>query len=375
MPDEFIKNMWINAAGETDKLNEDAYLQYANIEKKMMSRDANIEKKMMGLSQKLGNLEPPQWADAEYKEQLFAQSYGKVPGPEVPEPEVVDPRRQEEMLVWYPRKTSGGDYDDNTAALDPIHHYNIQDLLARFFIQTHAQWGAIKNWRVNCIGTTSFCFGQKAERLIGGAHMPMFDYDGRNVKTQIRKDVKLLQKDFELGDAWVYETRRGFHVYFFSDMVARDTYWAMLDTVQCCKGFERSARNRGYAILRVGAKYTDFDIRPLYVLAAESPVLKRMTRKAHTIQALIQLGEDCGTHFASMFPQWAHFKQDPKEWRPATKSKKIKRRKMPDCPKAQQISAQKITLQGMDASATTSTTYTVNTSHWTTNNGTGNGTF
>jgi hypothetical protein len=155
--------------------------------------------------------------------------------------------------------------------------------------------------------------------------MPIFDYDGKNVKTQIRKDVKALQKEHGLGDAWVYETRRGFHVYFLTDMVDRDTYWVMLEKAQCCKGFKRSARHRGYAILRVSAKYTDFDIKLLYVLAAKDGKLRRLSRKAHTIQALIGLGQECGTHFASMFPEWAHFKQDPKEWKGSPKKTTAKR--------------------------------------------------
>ena len=44
-----------------------------------------------------------------------------------------------------------------------------------------------------------------------------------------------------------------------------------------------------------------------------------MTRQAHTIQGLIDLGQQCGTHFASMFPQWAYFQEDDKEWKKAAK--------------------------------------------------------
>jgi len=240
--------------------------------------------------------------------------------------------RQEEMLVWYPRKTNnqgGGGYDDdgNMAMIDSIHHFNIQDLLARFFIETHAKWGMIANWRQNVIGITSMYFGSSKEmRLPGGAHMPMFDYDGKNVKTQIRKDVKALQNKYKLGDAWVYETRRGFHVYFFTDIVSRDAFYEMLGEINCCKGYKRASHNRGYAVLRVSAKYTDFDLAPLYVLAAKDGKLRRMTRKAHTIRALIGLGQQCGTHFASMFPQWAHFQQDPKEWKPSSSKRPAAKR-------------------------------------------------
>jgi hypothetical protein len=244
--------------------------------------------------------------------------------------------RQQEMLVWYPRNASGDGYADNTCALDPIYHYNIQDLLARFFITTHANWGVVKNWRANVIGITSYYFGAAAATKPGGAHMPMFDYDGKNIKKIIRQDVKLLQKEYGLGDAWVYETRRGFHVYFFTDVVARDEFYEMLEKVNCCRGYKQSIRNKGYAVLRVSAKYTDYDIKSLYILDAAKKKLKRMSRKAHTIRALIDLGQECGTHIASMYPQWAHFKQDAKEWKGSAKKPMAKRIKK--APKMKQAS-------------------------------------
>ena len=40
-----------------------------------------------------------------------------------------------------------------------------------------------------------------------------------------------------------------------------------------------------------------------------------MTRKAHLVQELIRMGQECGTHFASLFPQWAYFQEDPSEWK------------------------------------------------------------
>ncbi len=240
--------------------------------------------------------------------------------------------RQEEVLVWYPRPRRAGDYDDEaTVACGPLPYYNIQDLLARFFIQTHASYGVIKNWRENIIGVTSYYSGGKHK--FGTSHMPMLDYDGKNVKKIIRKDVKLLQKECGMGDAWVYETRRGFHVYFFTDVVSWDEFQKMLKKVQCCKGFKRAVLNRGYAVLRVGAKYTDFDIKLLYVLEARRKELRRMGQKAHTIRALIELGQKCGTHLASMYPQWAHFKQDGREWKVAGKRPVAKRIKKAPKPK------------------------------------------
>jgi len=231
-------------------------------------------------------------------------------------------KRQNETLVWYPRNRPGGGYNDPTCAVDPLHYYNIQDLLARFFIYCHAHWGVIENWRDNVIGCTSLVQPE--------LHMPMFDYDGKNIKKTIRKDVKLLQEEYGLGNAWVYETRRGFHIYFFCDAISWGNYRTLLAETQGCVGFKRATVNRGYAVLRVSAKYTDFDIKPLYILPSGGSKLRRMPQKAHVIQALLKLGEQCGTHFASMYPQWAHFQQDYREWKPASDkpgAKRIKKAK------------------------------------------------
>jgi hypothetical protein len=237
-------------------------------------------------------------------------------------------RKQDEILVWYPRHTTQENgYADNTVDIGAMAHFNTADLLARFFMTCHYHYGAIHNWRENCIGVTSIYFDAGHP----GLQMPVFDYDGKNVKTRIRKDVKLLQKEHGLGDAWVYETRRGFHVYFFCDAVARTKYPEMVNATAACKGFKRTTLNRGYAILRVSAKYTDFDIKFLYVLSAKDKKLRRLPRKAHLIQALLALGEQCGTHFASLYPQWARYTEDQKEWKPAPKRKPGKRiRKVKD---------------------------------------------
>lgn len=239
-------------------------------------------------------------------------------------------RQEDEMLIWYPRNQNAaeGYNNEDNVVIHPIKHFNVRDLLARFFIESHFNRGEVGNWRNNVVGISSMYFGHLAKGS-GACHLPMFDYDGKNIKTQIRKDVKLLQKEFDLGDAWIYETRRGFHVYFFTDIVPWSVYAEMLESVNCCRGFKRSATSQGYAVLRVSAKYTEFDIKFLYVLAGEEGTLRRMNRKAHLIRALINLGTQCGTHFASMFPQWAHYREDTKEWKPqqpnGAKGKRIRK--------------------------------------------------
>lgn len=221
----------------------------------------------------------------------------------------------QEMLFFYPRanKEYGA---DNTQSPGNIQYVNLKDLLARFFIQTYFQLERVPNWRGRCIGISSM---MEPARGPGGMHMPMFDYDG-NVKKKIKKDVATFQEKYGLGDAWVYRTKKGYHVYFFCDQVSHEIFMQMLQEADCCEGFRDKSRNNNYAVMRVSAKYTSFDIELEYILKSKNTsVVKRPLRKAHIIQGFISLGQECKTHFASMFPQWARFKEDTKEWRAPAK--------------------------------------------------------
>jgi hypothetical protein len=221
----------------------------------------------------------------------------------------------QEILVYYPRISDDQkDYDDQTVTLGALHYINVRDLLARFFLHSHYSFGKLNNWRNMCIGISSWASTGRVNN-----HMPMFDYDGRNIKTLIRKDVKRLQKEYDLGPAWVYGTKRGFHVYFFTDAVEESVYFEMLDKIQCCKGFKSAAKKRGYGVLRISAKYTQFDIELDKIIPARSKRLRRKLRKAHLVEALIDMGQECGTHLASLFPQWCGFQEDPKPWKPRSK--------------------------------------------------------
>lgn len=219
-----------------------------------------------------------------------------------------------EILVFYPRMATG--YNDSTIFQGAFPYTNLKDLLARFFIHTHANHGRIENWRPFCIGIASWT-GERSQ-----PHMPMFDYDGRNIKTLIRKDIEKIQEKYDLGPAWIFRTRRGFHVYFFTDLIPKDLYMQILKETKCCEGFRRSALTRGYGVLRISAKYTDFDIQLEQIIPAKNNRLRRKTRKAHLVEALLGLGQQCGTHFASMFPTWALFTEDPKPWRAPTKKRR-----------------------------------------------------
>jgi len=225
----------------------------------------------------------------------------------------------EEMLVYYPRAAKQGNAYEQDQTVNPgwLKYHNIKDLLARFFVTTHAHHGKVSNWRDLCIGITSMDHE--------GGHLPMFDYDGKNIKTSVKKDIKQLQNKFGLGNATIYETRRGLHVYFFSDLVETKIYKDMLDSVNCCKGFKISFERNSYSVLRISAKYTDFDIRPYKVVVSPNHGRGRPGRKAALIQEFIRMGQECGTHFASMYPQWGHYQEDLSPWKPASKNKPMRR--------------------------------------------------
>lgn len=220
-----------------------------------------------------------------------------------------------EYLVYYPRD-SHKKYSDNTINPGNLHFININSLLARFFIGVYSNWGKVENWRDYCIGAISYNYDVERE-----THMPMFDYDGKNVKTRIRKDVKLLQDKYGLGDAWVYRTKKGFHLYFFTDLVAKGVYEDMLHETKCCEGFRTASLKVGHGTLRVSAKYTKFDIELEYILRSKVRTPNRMLRKAHLIQELIRLGQESGTHLASLFPQWARYTEDYSDWKPDSRKK------------------------------------------------------
>ena len=229
-----------------------------------------------------------------------------------------------EFMVYYSRKNKDYSQEDTNQNMGALEFVNVKELLARFFVGTYFRSERVKNWRAKCIGISSMVEGVDYV----GNHMPMFDYDG-NVKKKIRKDVAEFQDKYGLGDAWVYRTKKGFHVYFFCDQVSHELYMQMLKEADCCQGFKNRSRSAHYSILRISAKYTRFDIELEYVLKSKNTsVVKRPLKKAHVIQELISLGQQCGTHLASLYPQWARFREDPKEWRapPKPKTRRVRRK-------------------------------------------------
>jgi hypothetical protein len=218
-----------------------------------------------------------------------------------------------ELLVYYPRNNRKDYHSDKTTNPGWLRYHNISSLLARFFITAHFNHGKVKNWRDNCIGTISIYKGN-GESHVERTHLPMLDYDGKNIKTRVKKAVKKLQATYGLGDATLYLTRNGLHVYFFSDKVTWSTYEEMLTASGCCEGFAKSTKEKQYAVLRVSAKYTDFDIFPYTVIKSPKPTKHRPGKKALIIQEILRQGQGCGTHFATLYPQWANFQEDSIPW-------------------------------------------------------------
>lgn len=239
---------------------------------------------------------------------------------EKPEPmrgeDIFRKHRAHETLVVYNRQ---GSYDGKMNKNVVISYVNTRELLARFFMTVQAQMGTIDNWRDFCVG---ICSGVLQSYLAPWAgHMPMLDYDIKkgHAKKATIQDVKGLQEKYRLGDAWLYRTKRGFHVYFFCDEVVWPVFKDLVQNSQCCKGFKSFTERNGHAVLRVSAKYTAFDIQFDGIIRSPVQEGRRMARKALIARSLLDLGAECGTHFASLFPQWAPFKEDEKEWKQQAK--------------------------------------------------------
>jgi len=219
--------------------------------------------------------------------------------------------RGAENLVFYPRDNKYS--QDQSRIVGRMNYFNIQDLLARFFLTVRYHHVQVANWRTYCIGIVSM------SPDMPHMHMPMFDYDTK-ARGPILKDIEKLQTEYSLGTAWVYRTKRGHHVYFPCDYLHWQHYQEALYRTNGCEEFKNYARNAGYSVLRVSAKYTKFDIELAYLVKPKSQtIVKRPHRKGVLAQALLAMGTDTGTHLASLFPLQAHFQEDAAEWVPKRK--------------------------------------------------------
>ena len=219
-----------------------------------------------------------------------------------------------EKLVFYPRNASERSYAADLEGRGPgfLRYTNVEDLLASFFLGASVGNQKKLNWRDMCIGISSESVNPNG---LERGHVPFLDYDGKHIKTTIRQDVKRLQEKYGVGPASVYRTKRGAHVYFLHDTLPEERLSSFIEDSNCCPGFKSASQRRRFAVLRVSAKYTEFDIALDQVIPAIDNELRRKTRKGHLIESLLALGTASGTHFASLFPQWAHYREDQRPWK------------------------------------------------------------
>lgn len=220
-------------------------------------------------------------------------------------------------LCAYNRDSGAAAYRGNSDILLDVYFQNIKDLLASFFIKYHYEIEMNVEWRKKCVGVVSGGVASMTK------HMPILDYDGKGVKKKLTKEVKQLQEAFGLGPAHLYKTKRGFHVYFPTDRVGVGAFHKILATSSCCEGFKQAFEKSGYAVLRFSAKYTDFDIKKVGVIRPKNKEIKRVHIQGAVAMRLLSLSEECGTHIASLYPQWCKFTQDEKIWRARNKEKKV----------------------------------------------------
>ena len=302
----------------------DDYISYSKY--KHMNRTAEVMEQKV--AEKL-----TQQLDKKFLEGLYYYDFPKSSPKPSPKEDPMEHISDRERLVAYPRE--GSDYrHSNNLDCGPLEYHNVRELLARFFLSIHYNMTRIHDWRPMCIGITSLLGQKDYRRALGehedleaqNVHMPVLDFDGKNIKTKVKKSVKKVQQKYALGDATLFLTKGGMHVYFFSDAVSFSTLVDIINDSNCCRGFAQATKRHKNAVLRVSAKYTSFDIEFDQVIPSKHQGAKRPYRKAYLVQELIRLGQECGTHIASLYPQWANFQEDPKEWSPPrAKNKKIRK--------------------------------------------------
>jgi hypothetical protein len=213
----------------------------------------------------------------------------KKPGEEVAVPAVPYieeklPRDHMLTFAMYPRNSGPGDPNTFWFSVD---FSNLQEMLANLFLQAHYRKLKGANWR----GFT-LAVGSSMPVNIYSKHMPIMGYAGRNVRKTIKQDVGKLQAEFGLGPARV---------------MAAST---------CSPGFKDAFDRLSFGLMRVSAQYTSFDIlRRDYLLPSDTT-----PRRPHilglAVEHMLDLGDQCGTHLASLFPQWCKFIEDDTPWRP-----------------------------------------------------------
>ena len=254
-----------------------------------------------------------------YRPQFTSVPPRSVPGPSPAQDELPGQQKFVVGLTAFQRGSR-----PNTGSYREMRHFigftNVRELLAKFFLTVHYLNGPVSNWRAWDIGITSYVqrmhpYGQ--DPRWSNKHMPLLEYDARRTLKTVRADIASAQAKYILGPAWIYKTRRNYQVYFASDFQGFKEYLEMVLQAQCSETFKGAVAANQIGALRVSAEYTDFDITLQEVVAG--PNTARPPRK-HWLgliaEELIGLGTSCGTHFASLYPQWARYQEDREPWNP-----------------------------------------------------------
>ena len=97
-------------------------------------------------------------------------------------------------------------------------------------------------------------------------HIIMLDYDVKD-KELVIESVMELQDFWHLSDAWIYQTKNGFHVYFFHDIVPYGRLKLIIEYARYVDPmYKYISRYYDHKTVRAAGKYKEKDIIFLEIL-------------------------------------------------------------------------------------------------------------
>jgi len=88
----------------------------------------------------------------------------------------------------------------------------------------------------------------------GHLYVPFFDYDIKNIDA-VRMEIKSLQEEYMLGNAYLFKTGRGYHVIML-DLLTYDQWTEVLDASSVEESYKKIPRTNGSKlwVLRLSEK-------------------------------------------------------------------------------------------------------------------------
>lgn len=158
----------------------------------------------------------------------------------------------------------------NTASKRPV--IKAVDKLTEVVAEAQNTVKAIKDMAIPGIGKVAVALGFLSKQPDG--QLPILDYDEATLEF-VERDATGLQKKFNLGPATIYQTQRGFHVFFYADRLTTIEYFDLLGMASCCEEFRKIGEKLGYTILRIAGKYDKNDIQFVKILDTNARVVKQ----------------------------------------------------------------------------------------------------